>query len=392
MEMTLLIDPAEPSTPEYYSSNKNTFPINMDNNIRGRAIVFVMTEGRTQGWQKEVWAKYKMFKAIGVQTEFVYDPTASTIKSTLATFTTNERTKNADMVFITFCGHGCNKDVKEKPKIVLVQSCRNIAQCSGNSNTNSETQQDTKYMRKPESLQEYMFSCASQPEDEAYRSHFSESVSEFLIQNSGKYKLQDIFTAQLTELLKSIQSEQCCIAIILDLNMFLGYTRESDLQYSVQESSTLSSSVLEPKVNISKVDEGSVITQEYTETLNTLLFMNDTGLLSYEMQFYLITEEYLNHCKVERVEIKATVKSQIMPAFLEGLLLGCIVENKDVSVKCPFEALNEGTWFKDGHPLEMTERHNCLEDDKPKKNIVKTTKEDRERYKCKYTGLDDRNK
>ena len=51
-----------------------------------------------------------MFKAINVEPVFVYDPTASTIYTELLSFTTDARTKAADMVFITFCGHGCSKE------------------------------------------------------------------------------------------------------------------------------------------------------------------------------------------------------------------------------------------------------------------------------------------
>ena len=542
------IDPAEPSTLQYYYNNKDTsFPIKLDSDIRGRALVFVMTKERTPGWQKEVWAKYKMFKAIRVEAQFVYDPTASTIETTLVTFTTHDRTKNADMVFIAFCGHGCSKDgnmhdihlitddldfniwpgcqfilgkrscqIKEKPKVFLVQACRDPDQRSANANRNNGTEQDMNFMRKPESLQEYMFVCASQPGEVAYRPYFSESVSELVIQNSGKFKLQDILTTQLNRLLKSIcnQRSHFSTSMTYDLNIFLLDTRESDLQYPVQESSTLSDSVhsqgmksnpnignpscntspdksivtgadqvpqlsnpasghgispsgidrktdkdsqsrykvtkqqgerqnkarhevkieilhtgpsdsqekkekaqnimldevsksenkrrleenlsddLEAKVNIIDVYKGSVIIQitlEEEEALNSLVFMSDTGLLSYKMQSYLVTQEYLDRCKVERVKIKATVNSQKMPPLLEELLLECIVENENVSVKCPFEAVNEGTWFKDGCRLEMTERHTiCLDDDKPKMKIVKTTIKDRGRYKCEYTGLDNR--
>ena len=153
---------------------------------------------------------------------------------------------------------------------------------------------------------------------------------------------------------------------------------------------------LETPVRIRKVSEGCVIihiTLEEEEALDTLVFMSDTGLLSSRMQSYLVTQEYLDRCKAEMVKIKATVNSEKMPPLLEELLFECIVENENVSVKCSFKAADdhEVTWFKDGCRLEMTERHTiCLENNKPKMKIVKATMKDSGRYKCEYTGLDDR--
>ena len=529
---------AEPSTSEYYKNNKDTsFPINLDSDIRGQAIVFVMTR-RRRGWQNETWNLFKMFKAINAEAEFVYDATALTIERKLLKFSTDERTKNADIIFIAFCGHGCSKDgnmhdihlttgdvdfniwpgcqyilskrnceIKEKPKVFIVQACRDPDQRHSDRNINNETQQDVKYIRKPASLQEYMFVFATQPGEVAHRSHFIAFSSELVIKNSGKNKLQDILTTQLTGKLKSYcnQSPQCSTSMTNELNIFpwittdeLESSPESDLAYPVQESETnhvftdsdsvnsrdkesnptgnnhsrnrlvdlsvfyllpmlqfclnillktwrLATTIpskakgiifvhiqctgpansaeekavaqktmlrelcepentkrleenlsddLDSKVSITKVIEGSInihITLEDEEALDTLVFMSDTGLLSYKMQVYLVTPEYLNSCKIERVKIKATVKSPIKSSFLEDLVLECQIENNDLSIKCPFLAKNKGIWFKDGSPLELTNRHTiCLNDGKPEMKIVKTTMQDRGRYKCEYTGLDNR--
>ena len=146
---------------------------------------------------------------------------------------------------------------------------------------------------------------------------------------------------------------------------------------------------LETAVDITNVTEGSIIIHiilEDEEALNTLVFMSDTGLLSYKMQIYLVTPAYLNCCKAERVKIKATVNSQNMPPFEEEMQ--CVFEKEDLSITCPFQAVNQGIWFKDDHQLKLTERHDISYDGQPQLKIVKTTKEDRGRYKCEYTALD----
>ena len=291
------IDPAEPSTNEYYESNKNnSFDVNLHSDIRGRAIVFVMTKKRTPGWQDEVWALYKMYKAIKYDAEFVYNPRDLEIREKLKNFVRDDQTKEADTVFIAFCGHGCstednqhdvylktaddvdfnipaecqlvlnrkNCQIKEKPKVFLVQACRDPVDKNTNKNTH------TQYIRKlvdPASLMEYMFVFASQPGEGADRPYFSESVSKLLTKNSCKFKLQDILGTQITQELKRIfkqvciemrnsekghicnqrciryQRPQLCMGMTYDLNIFPWNTRENDPQRPVEVSSRLSYSV-----------------------------------------------------------------------------------------------------------------------------------------------------
>ena len=528
------IAPAEPSTLEYYNNNKDTsFPVNLYRDIRGRAIVFVMTEGRTPGWQAEVWAQYKMYKAIRYDAKFVYDPRALEITQKLIQFVKDDRNKEADLVFIVFCGHGYSQEnnmydvniitaggdfniwpecqlvlhrdscqIKEKPKVFLVQACRGPVE-----NTKNNMRRIMSIV-KPANLKEYMFVFASQPGELAARPYFSESVSELVINKSCKCKMQDILSVDLSSQMekKCRQRSHYDTDMIKYLNIFPGITTQSDpasvesgrsrgmrsnpnvgnpsgntsldrsivtgademQQHSnsgnehdlsasgidrktekdthstknqgehwdkaydevkviieVQKTRPSNSQAekedaqnitfeevsksenrrrleeklsdeLETQVKIIKVSEGSVIihmTLEGKDSLSTLVFMSDTGLLSSRMQSYLVTQEYLDRCKAEMVKIKATVKSEKMPPLLEELLLECIAENENVSVKCSFEAADnhEVTWLKDGRRLEMTERHTfCLEDNKPKMKIFKATMKDSGRYKCEYAGLDNR--
>ena len=521
---------AESSTTEYYNNNKDTsFPVNLDSDIRGRAIVFVMTAGRTL-WQNEVWAQYKMYNAIRYHVEFIYDPRISEIRQRIKNFVRNNRSKEADMVFIAFCGHGystvenkngvyletddydfdilaeCqlafstrNCEIKEKPKVFLVQACRSIVKVRNRVNIIT-------CITKPRGLKKCMIVFASEPGEPAWRCIFMESASELVINNSCKCDLQDILGQKLNAQMKSTQKPSFSSDMKLSLNIFPGIPTQTDpasvesgrsrgmrsnpnvgnssgnispdrsivtgadvvkqhsnpgnehdmsasgidrktdkdshrTKQQVEQRDKASSEVkvnidvqrtspsdsqeekedaqnimfdevsksknkrrlekklsddLETPVEIINVSVGSVIihmTLEEEEALNDLVFMSDTGLLSSRMQSYLVTQDYLNLCKAEKVKIKATVKSEKMPPLLEELLLECIVENENLLVKCSFEAADdhEVTWFKDGRRLEMTERHTvCLEDNKPKMRIVKTTIKDSGRYKCEYTGLDDR--
>ena len=287
------IDPAEPSTLEYYNNNKDdSFDVNLYSDIRGRAILFVMTKGRTQGWQDEVWAQYKMYKAIKYKAEFVYDPRALEVHKKLTQFVTDDRSKEADMVFIAFCGHGYSKEynrhdvhfttaagafnilaecqlvlskeycqIKNKPKVFLVQACRDPVE-----NTKNDMQHIMSIV-KPAGLEEYMFVFASQPGEFAYRPYFLRSVSELVIQKSCELTLQKILQTKLTKELKLIfkknciemssskkwyicnqscicnQRPLCSISMTNDLNIFPWNTRESDLQCPVRDSSMLADSV-----------------------------------------------------------------------------------------------------------------------------------------------------
>ena len=260
----LTVDPAEPSTTEYYWKNKDTsFPINLYNDVRGRAIVFVMTR-RRPGWQKEVWDLYKMFKAVSVEPEFFYDPSALTIETALLKFTTDERTKNADMIFTIFIGHGYIKNgnihdiylttgdvdfniwsgcqyvfsknscqVKCKPKVFIVQVCRGPCQRPGDENTENETQQDMHFhfIRKLGSLKEYIFLFGTQPDEAAHRNcqrNFIESVCEIVTKNSGKHNLQNILTTQLTGLCRNNYHQMPLLVTCMSsqLNIFPGITND----------------------------------------------------------------------------------------------------------------------------------------------------------------------
>ena len=56
--------PAKSSSLDYYNQKKgDSYPLNLNSDIRGRAVVFVMSQGRP-GWQQEVWDLYKMFNGI----------------------------------------------------------------------------------------------------------------------------------------------------------------------------------------------------------------------------------------------------------------------------------------------------------------------------------------
>ena len=565
------IPAAKHSTLKYYLEKQDTsFPINLEiHGKRGRALVIMMTNNRP-GWQWEVWEQYQMFMAINVESVFVYDPTASTIYTELLSFTRADRTKAADMVFITFCGHGCSKEgnihdihlitddvdfniwaglqlvlgknlcqIKEKPKLFIVQACRDPDQRAGDENTNNETQQDMKCIRKLKSLQEYIFVFASQPGEVAFRRRLMNLLHDIIRQYAYCKNMQEMVAIQLLPRFQEIyhnQIPQILVSMSKELNIFPGITETISNRYwrgwrvSVQESgsndrivnrsnlcipndaafdgfggmksnpkggdgverhsrshivrpspdsqaadhnteSVTSQSMsfkgqdswtgaggdskydvkklerphndknkktqievnfqrtypedsevekedaqrhmyekldksenrndlaenlsdeLETAVDITNVTEGSIIihiTLEDEEALNTLVFMSDTGLLSYRMQMYLVTPKYLNCCKAERVKIKATVNSQSMPPFEEEMPLQCVFEKEDLSITCPFQAVNQGIWFKDDHHLTLTERHDISYDGQPQLKIVRTTKEDRGRYKCEYTALDKR--
>ena len=152
------INPAKHSTKEYYKQWKSiSYPLNLDSDKRARAIMFTMTR-RRPGWEQDVRSLYKMLKSLNVDVERVYDPDYDQILTSLKAFVENQENHLIDMCFVIFMGHGCttinnqhdvNLEIeggffniwsesvnifrketsllREKPKVFIVQSCRNVS-------------------------------------------------------------------------------------------------------------------------------------------------------------------------------------------------------------------------------------------------------------------------
>ena len=153
----MVINPAKHSTKEYYDSMKDkSYPLNLESDKRGRAIIFTMTENRP-GWDEDVKSLYRMLKSINFDVKRVYDPDYNEICADLKAFVEHSDNHHIDICFVIFMGHGCStrtnlNDVnlqirdgtfniwaesvnifrkktsllREKPKVFIVQSCRSV--------------------------------------------------------------------------------------------------------------------------------------------------------------------------------------------------------------------------------------------------------------------------
>ena len=265
------IMPAKSSTYEYYNNNKDTsYPINLDSDIRGRAIVFVMTR-RRPGWQHEVWDLYKMFKSLKIEAQFIYDPNLRTLTESLLEFVTDGSNDLTDCCFVTFLGHGSRKEgnnqdvfvvidddevnvwgfcqfifakprsrLKHKPKVFFIQSCRqtkpvNIGfeDCSGS---------NVIRLRRDKTLNHYQFLFSCQPGELCDRGLLVKYVSENISQYAYHLHMDDILGKKILQCFITTpnQMPQLLGCMPHYLNMFPGVTKHflqtsERLSYPVQE-------------------------------------------------------------------------------------------------------------------------------------------------------------
>ena len=244
------IDPAKSSTCEYYNSNKeNSYPLNLDSDIRGRALVFVMTENRP-GWQYEVWDLYKTCNSVNIKPSFVYDADSKKLQSELKYFVTHEDNRLIDCCIVAFLGHGSKKptnfldssfrlkdrninigafcqfvfsskksSLKEKPKLFIVEACRKEKK-DGREIRNEPIQ-------KLPSWKHYQIVFSCQPGETSHRSrftkYFAQKIYELACDNQWDNILKNIVKCFMRE--HSDQMPQPVGIFPFDFNIFPGITQ-----------------------------------------------------------------------------------------------------------------------------------------------------------------------
>ena len=267
----LAIEPAKASTREYYDSHKDkSYKINLDSGKRGKAIIFVMTHNRI-GWEQDVRMLYECFTSLDIDVELYEDPTAQEIDEHLKHFVSDPQNHIIDCCFIAFLGHGygiknnvylstpggdfniwerCHliftsnrSNVKNKPKVFLVQVCRTSP------NVPPGYQETDEAIVSLSTFKHYKFLFACQPGNFANRntlsgSCFIEILSNLLGENSHEDHLQGIITRLFHEFERRESDErvqnqmpQTWTNMSKDCNLFPGVTRDTLLPYSIEEQS-----------------------------------------------------------------------------------------------------------------------------------------------------------
>ena len=267
----LAIEPAKASTREYYLSNKDkSYKVNLDSGKRGKAIIFVMTRNRI-GWEQDVRMLYECFISLDIHVELYEDPTTHDIDEHLKHFASDHQNDIIDCCFVAFLGHGygiqnnvylstpngdyniwerCHliftsnrSNVKNKPKVFLVQVCRTSP------NVRPGYQETDEAVVSLSTFKHYKFLFACQPGNLANRntqsgSCFIEILSNLLGENSHENHLQGIVTKLFHEFERRESDErvqnqmpQTWINMSKDCNLFPGVTRDTLLPYSIEEQS-----------------------------------------------------------------------------------------------------------------------------------------------------------
>ena len=256
----MIINPAKHSTKEYYEKWRGeSYPLNLESDKRGRAIIFTMTE-RRPGWDEDVKSLYRMFKSINVDVERVYDPDYTEIVDCLKAFVENPENISIDMCFVIFMGHGYattnnlhdvnlkitggsfdiwpesvnifRKEtslLRKKPKVFIVQSCRSVVDRRPDLGVIS--------LGRPASFADYKYVFASQPgmvanrknhffidtlttliEKEAHSQNLCYLTNRMLIKEFSKWEKHPWVNGQMP---------QICETLSNDLNIFPGITKYS---------------------------------------------------------------------------------------------------------------------------------------------------------------------
>ena len=255
----LVITTAQSSATEYYHKwKRDSYPLNLDSDKRARAIMFTMTR-RRPGWEHDVRSLYKMLKSFSVDVERVYDPDYNQILTSLKAFVENEENHLIDMCFVIFMGHGCttinnqhdvNLEIeggffniwsesvnifrketsllRNKPKVFIVQSCRNVSPWMEDSGTIS--------LYSPSSFTDYKFVYASQPGMVADREHhfFIDTLTSLVTREAHRNHLCDLINKKLLLEFKKnkkdpgvkAQMPQICESLPKLLNTFPGITKD----------------------------------------------------------------------------------------------------------------------------------------------------------------------
>ena len=255
----LIINPAKASTKEYYEEWKNvSYPLNLESDKRGRAIIFTMTE-RRPGWEEDVKSLYKMLKSINMDVELVNDPDHSKIVNSLEAFVEHRENLLIDMCFVIFMGHGfASKDstqdvyikikkgifnvwpesvnifrkenslLRNKPKVFIVQACRSVC--------NIHVKSPAIAPATPASFPDYKFIYACQPGMVADRENhfFIESLTDMITEKAHFLHLSDLIDVQLCKKFRNHQNgpkvrgqmPQICQSMPSYLNIFPGITRD----------------------------------------------------------------------------------------------------------------------------------------------------------------------
>ena len=278
----MIITPAKSSTCEYYQKNKDeSYPLNLESDMRGRAIVFVMTR-RRPGWQHEVWDLYRMFKSLNIQVIFVFDPNVRTLGEKLLEFVTDEANDLIDCCFVTFLGHGSRKEdnnqdvflviddnevnvwafcqfvlgkpgsrLTTKPKVFIIQACRQTKlDSSVVSGLEENLEDDMICLRREKRFNHYQFLFSCQPGELCDRGLLVKFVAENISRYSCELHMDDILGKKVLRSFTRIQNQmpQLLATMPYYLNIFPGVTKDV-----LKQSERLSDPVQESMPNKSEI-------------------------------------------------------------------------------------------------------------------------------------------
>ena len=278
----MIITPAKSSTCEYYKKNKDeSYPLNLESDMRGRAIVFVMTL-RRPGWQHEVWDLYRMFKSLNIEVIFVYDPNVRTLGEKLLEFVTDEANDVIDCCFVTFLGHGSRKEdnnqdvflviddnevnvwafcqfifgkpgsrLTTKPKVFIIPACRQTKLASSVvSGLEENLEDDMICLRREKRFNHYQFLFSCQPGELCDRGLLVKFVAENISQYSCELHMDDILGKKVFRCFTRIQNQmpQLLATMPYYLNIFPGVTMDV-----LKQSETLTDPVQESMPNKSEL-------------------------------------------------------------------------------------------------------------------------------------------
>ena len=312
----MIITPAKSSTCEYYHKHKDkSYPLNLESDMRGRAIVFVMTRRRL-GWQHEVWDLYRMFKSLNIEVIFVYDPNVRTLREKLLKFVTDEVNDLIDCCFVTFLGHGSRKEdnnqdvflviddnevnvcafcqfvfgkpgsrLTTKPKVFIIQACRKTKlDSSVVSGLEENLEDDMICLRREKRFNHYQFLFSCQPGELCDRGLLVKFVAENISRYSCELHIDDILGKKVLRCFTTTQNQmpQLLATMPYYLNIFPGVTvdvlKQSErLSYAVQESMPNKSELLAQMLKQRPEDIESVPMEMDTPTQHSTKEVNLPG-------------------------------------------------------------------------------------------------------------------
>ena len=516
------------STRKYYKEHKDrSYPINVANETRGRAIVFIMTKDRN-GYQKEVQSLYSFFESFKIKTDYQYDLHSNGIYNKLLNSVEDESNEQIDYFIAVFAGHGFSKDsgqnvylrtadnrefniwegcqyiftressrLKNKPKVVLVQACRETLAFDGELDA-------TASINKLGNFHDYLFGFACQPGETAKRNVYLVCASEKLIKYGYCYTVEEILQKLVLQAIVSDtgyhrQMPQYIGSMPKYLNLFpgrehellgkpsssslnisknplqksmpkyqnlfpgmehellgkpsssslnisknppqkkkesvnprsrtIGENKRSELSIQIRKTkkNTLKnrrkalrtiyynlrrrdnqkvlenqlSKDLDTRVTIDGVTEGSLIIHiilEEEAAFERLVYLNDTGLLTFLMQMHLVNKEYLEPFdNIDDVQIDVvllTSEADDLPPIIEKLSTKYAVLRNDIKITCPCQSkgnLNDAKWSKDGEVIQTKHNRKFKQDNgRHQIEILRSDRNDTGCYRCEYTGIDNR--